>query len=236
MELQLIKCKTEKFNLHVMHDDEFIGYTTRSTGKLWEEWIFEEVEKVYKKGTDIIDIGANIGTHSLMFSELGPVFSFEPVYHKITTLNINSNNLKNKVTLYPYALSDKNETVKMYIPIKTPWGARNYGGTSMYPNVTSIHSEDLFIMCECHILDDVYNGVPSIIKMDVEGAELKVLNGAVKLIEKHKPYLFVEISGIYEDNEVGKFIESMGYIVYKKCSNDVYIFKHTSIDLDQKQS
>ena len=218
-----------------MHDDEFIGYTTRSTGKLWEEWMFEEVEKIYKKGTDIIDIGANIGTHSLMFSELGPVFSFEPVYHQITTLNINSINLKYKDTVYPYALSDKNETVKMYIPIKTQWGARNYGGTSMYPNVTSIHSEDLFTMCECRVLDDVYNGVPSIIKMDVEGAELKVLKGSLKLINQHKPYLIVEISGIYEYSEVAKFIEGMDYMIYKKCSNDVYIFKHMSIDHDQTQ-
>ena len=46
--------------------------------------MFEEVEKIYKPGTDILDIG----THSLMFSELGNVFAFEPIYHEVTELNI----------------------------------------------------------------------------------------------------------------------------------------------------
>ena len=85
----------------------------------------------------------------------------------------------------------------MYIPIKTQWGARNYGGTSMYPNVTSIHSEDLFTMCECRVLDDVYNGVPSIIKMDVEENELFVLYGALQTLERcgYPPIVFESNTG-----------------------------------------
>tara|TARA_R110002153_G_scaffold193634_6_gene347045 strand:+ start:838 stop:1494 length:657 start_codon:yes stop_codon:yes gene_type:complete len=218
-----------------MDDDEFIGYTTRTTGKLWEEWMFEEVEKIYKPGTDILDIGANIGTHSLMFSELGNVFAFEPIYHEVTELNIKNNTLKHEVKIHPYALSDNNETVKMFIPIKTAWGMRNYGGTSMYPNVTSIHSEDSYINCQCRILDEVYNGTPSIIKMDVEGAELKVLHGSINIINKHKPALIVEISD-YDTSEVGKFIESLGYERSEKKKNEVYVFTHKSIYRHQIQS
>lgn len=235
MNLNLIRCNTDKYTLYVMDDDEFIGYTTRTTGKLWEEWMFEEAKKKYKPGTDIVDIGANIGTHSLMFSELGPVIAFEPIYHEVTNLNIKSNNLKHSVEIHPYALSDKNETVKMFIPIKTKWGARNYGGTSMYPNVTSIHSEDSYMNCKCHILDEVYSGIPSVIKMDVEGAELKVLKGSIKTIEKYKPSLIVEIAD-YDTSEVGVFIENLGYEKSEKKKNDVYIFTHKSTDHRQTQS
>ena len=67
MEVSLTKCKTDKYNVYVIDDDEFVGAQIRTTGKLWEEWISGEVKKYYKEGTDILDIGANIGTHTLLF-------------------------------------------------------------------------------------------------------------------------------------------------------------------------
>ena len=106
MEVSLTKCKTDKYSVYVIDDDEFVGAQIRTTGKLWEEWISGEVKKYYKEGTDILDIGANIGTHTLLFSEIGPVHSFEPLYHAVVTQNVKSNSLKNPVKVYPYALSD----------------------------------------------------------------------------------------------------------------------------------
>ena len=39
MELNIVKCKTEKYNVFVIADDEFVGYTVRTTGKFYEEWM-----------------------------------------------------------------------------------------------------------------------------------------------------------------------------------------------------
>jgi hypothetical protein len=63
----------------------------------------------------------------------------------------------------------------------------------------------------CERLDDIYTGVPSFVKIDVEGHELQVLKGAEETIKKHKPVLLVEIGNFSEDHEVHKCIKSLGY-------------------------
>jgi len=56
----------------------------------------------------------------------------------------------------------------------------------------------------------MYNGTPSIIKIDVEGHELQTLEGAKNTIEKHKPMILIEIHD-FENSEIPKFLESLGY-------------------------
>jgi len=222
MEVSLTKCKTDKYNVYVMDDDEFVGAQIRTTGKLWEEWISDEVKKYYKEGTDILDIGANIGTHTLLFSEIGPVHSFEPLYHAVVTQNVKSNSLKNPVKVYPYALSDEAQVRNMYLPRRMPHGLKNYGGSSMHLNETAAHSSTP-VPVECKTLDEVYNGVPSVIKMDVENHEPYVLRGAINTIKTHKPAIIIEISN-YETSEVPKILQSFGYTNYTTPDNSNYIY------------
>ena len=222
MEVSLTKCKTDKYNVYVIDDDEFVGAQIRTTGKLWEEWISGEVKKYYKEGTDILDIGANIGTHTLLFSEIGPVHSFEPLYHAVVTHNVKSNSLKNPVKVYPYALSDEAQVRNMYLPRRMPHGLKNYGGSSMHLNETAAHSSTP-VPVECKTLDEVYNGVPSVIKMDVENHEPYVLRGAINTIKTHKPAIIIEISN-YETSEVPKILQSFGYTNYTTPDNSNYIY------------
>ena len=222
MEVSLTKCKTDKYSVYVIDDDEFVGAQIRTTGKLWEEWISGEVKKYYKEGTDILDIGANIGTHTLLFSEIGPVHSFEPLYHAVVTQNVKSNSLKNPVKVYPYALSDEAQMRNMYLPRRMPHGLKNYGGSSMHLNETATHSNTP-VPVECKTLDDVYNGVPSVIKMDVENHEPYVLRGAINTIKTHKPAIIIEISN-YETSEVPKILQSFGYTNYTTPDNSNYIY------------
>jgi len=218
----LTKCKTDKYSVYVIDDDEFVGAQIRTTGKLWEEWISGEVKKYYKEGTDILDIGANIGTHTLLFSEIGPVHSFEPLYHAVVTQNVKSNSLKNPVKVYPYALSDEAQMRNMYLPRRMPHGLKNYGGSSMHLNETAAHSSTP-VPVECKTLDEVYNGVPSVIKMDVENHEPYVLRGAINTIKTHKPAIIIEISN-YETSEVPKILQSFGYTNYTTPDNSNYIY------------
>lgn len=222
MEVSLTKCKTGKYSVYVIDDDEFVGAQIRTTGKLWEEWISGEVKKYYKEGTDILDIGANIGTHTLLFSEIGPVHSFEPLYHAVVTQNVKSNSLKNPVKVYPYALSDEAQVRNMYLPRRMPHGLKNYGGSSMHLNETAAHSSTP-VPVECKTLDEVYNGVPSVIKMDVENHEPYVLRGAINTIKTHKPAIIIEISN-YETSEVPKILQSFGYTNYTTPDNSNYIY------------
>ena len=204
-----VKCVSNgKYNVFYMADDEYIGPCI-ARGYEWDGWMRKDLEKYYKEGTEILDIGANIGYNSLMFSDYGPVCAFEPMFHKIVNLNTKNNKLKHEIKVYPIALSDKSKKVHMYIPnkVKTS-GLRNYGGTSMYK--TAGFDDQTKTEVECHKLDDMYTGTPSIIKVDVEGHELEVLKGAENTIRKYMPTLLIEIFN-FENSEVAKYIKTLGY-------------------------
>jgi len=60
-------------------------------------------------------------------------------------------------------------------------------------------------------LDNVYKGTPSIIKMDVEGAEMNVLRGSIGILKKYKPVLLIEI-GDYKNSKIPDFLrDEVGY-------------------------
>ena len=145
-----------------------------------------------------------------MFSDYGPVFSFEPVFFEIANMNLKSNELKHKVSMYPCALSDTvGETVEMYLPKSVENGVINYGGTTMFPN--EHHDMNSKITAITDTLDNVYKGAPSIIKMDVEGAEMNVLRGSIGILKKYKPVLLIEI-GDYKNSKIPDFLrDEAGY-------------------------
>jgi FkbM family methyltransferase len=167
-----------------------------------------DVQQLYKPGTDIIDVGGNIGYNSLMFSDYGPVHTFEPLYHSVITKNVTQNTLQNPVKVYPVALSNVVSSVPMYLPKSQDYGFTNYGGSSM--TLSDFHREETSTMVQTVRLDDVYTGVPSLMKVDVEGHEFEALLGAENTIKMHKPALYVEIFG-YEKSPIVPWLENMGY-------------------------
>src|SRR6056300_1904321 len=126
-----VKCVNNgTYNVFVITDDEYITNTI-THGYEWDGWMRKDVEEYYKEGTEILDIGANIGYNSLMFSDYGPVYAFEPLFHKVVQLNVENNKLKHNMYVSPIALSDENKTIDMYFPNAVEeTGLRNYGGSS----------------------------------------------------------------------------------------------------------
>jgi FkbM family methyltransferase len=182
-----------------------------------------EARTYHKPGTDILDIGANIGYNTLIFSDYGPVIAFEPVFHQIVKLNVQGNTLRHDVQVAACALSDTKEVREMNIPAQGCQSNThiNYGGTSLYTNET-IKTTPVTVNCER--LDDIYDGVPSLMKIDVEGHELGVLRGAEKTIKKHKPVILIEIHDFTDDHEVHVFLKSLGYDVPIKKPEAMYLY------------
>jgi FkbM family methyltransferase len=206
-----VKCiNNGKYNVFTIVDDEYIGPTINA-GHEWDGWMREDVQKYYIPGTEIFDIGANIGYNSLMFSDYGPVYAFEPVYHKIVDLNIENNKLKHQIYSIPIALSNNSDSVYMYLPneVKTT-GLRNYGGTSIHIDEGTDQSSKTVVTCRR--LDDVYydKGKVSFIKLDVEGHEPQVLEGAKKVITKNLPTILVELID-YKNSVVPQILKGFGY-------------------------
>lgn len=132
----------------------------------------------------VIDGGSNMGEFAIYCARLGAkkVYAFEPVSGtcKILSKQIKLNGLEDTVIVVNKALGDKNENIKIYFLEDGDSGARiglEFKGGN-------------FEMIEATKLDDfIQNEVVGLIKLDVEGYEENVLNGAKKIISRDKPTL-----------------------------------------------
>ena len=140
------------------------------------------------KNTDIfdgtaVDIGANIGNHSVYFSELfKKVISFEPNKRTFSLLSLNSE-LSSNIVAHNYGLSDAEGEVSLNI-------VPNNTGRSFISNDLTDNSA----MIELRTLDSVIdsNERVTLIKIDVEGHEYQALKGAAEVIKKNRPIILFE--------------------------------------------
>ncbi len=209
--------KVHKYLVDIISDDIYIANNLRH-GYEWDGWMRSDLPNIYKPGTDIIDIGGNIGYNTLMFSDYGPVHTFEPVFNSIIEKNVSQNNLNNPVKVYPFGLGNTTEEILIYKPDPQEYGLINYGGYSM------IHQDrkDQGVLVKIDRLDDVYSGIPSIIKIDVEMYEYQVLLGAEKTIRKYKPSMYIEIFD-FETSPIIPFLTEMGYTTQPRPEHN-YLF------------
>lgn len=189
------------------------------------------IKDLIEPETDSIDIGVYRGVHSYEMSKYSKIIhSFEPnpvIYKDLKkTLPLIIDNLK----LYNYALSDKNITKNLRIPIRN-LKANKLNYEEFYEmGKATIHEENKFenyenFKVECKILDDFkFNNSISFIKIDVEGHEISVLNGAKIIIKKFKPNLLIEIEERHSKRNIKdtiNFVCSFGY--------NSYVFKENKL-------
>jgi len=181
---------------------------------------------ILKAGDVIIDVGANSGLYSIFYSKLvgpsGVVHAFEPDTETFSLLqqNLKLNDCKNVVT-HNFALSNKESRVEM-VSFKQPALKLQSGDSFKYIKEVSINElsttgskMNAFKMDEIRELKSIAK--IDCIKIDVEGAELLVLQGSVDTILKHKPIIIVELSGEwtkrfnYKPYQVLVFLNDLGY-------------------------
>lgn len=185
-------------------------------GRIFEKseisFLTEKLQKA--KNPVFIDIGANIGLHTIYLCKNCPslkTISFEPSPNtfKVLSANIKWNGLTNS-TLLNLALSDKSAVADFYETADDAFNSLKDTGRKTVKEITQV---------KVSRFDDIneINNLPNItlIKIDVEGFENEVLDGAVTVINKFKPDLFVEIykgenSNLNPDHTIQKII-SLGY-------------------------
>jgi FkbM family methyltransferase len=163
------------------------------------------LEKLVHPSCCVIDVGANVGIISLALSRLagkaGTVHAFEPVPEALELLrrNVVRNNCVN-VTVYDCALSNQQGQVVFYDA-----GPGKSEVSSLRPRPG--HQ----ITVQAATLDSLMEKLRavSVIKVDVEGAEYPVLDGARALLDRDKPHLVVEVSD--------KWSQSLGYRAADVC-------------------
>ena len=168
-------------------NDTFIGRSL----DLYGEWCETEVvalSKVLALGQVVVDVGANLGTHTVPLANkvtsTGLVLAFEPqrqVFNYLTA-NIAINNLLHVAT-FQLALGNHPNTVRL--PLLNPRDVTNFGAVNAEGfeegEPVDVVELDSFKLELCHL-----------IKIDVEGLEARVLEGAQATIRRTRPILFVE--------------------------------------------
>lgn len=194
--------------------NDHIFNTISKHQSFYELGLLNFLAKHAKKGGTYIDIGANIGNHSVFFSKFlaDQVISIEPgkELKPILEKNLNDNSVKGK--FYNIGCGKSNgECFLTRDRTHNNWGS-GYCSSQMENN----YSEKILIRS----LDDLYfesNYPPiSLIKIDVEGFEIEVLKGAQKILEKYKPQIVIEASTQEEKLNIMSILNPHGYLYVKQ--------------------
>lgn len=192
-------------------------------GLLFSSGEFEKKEmelcKEYISETSVVlDIGANIGLHSIWFSSLakdGRILSFEPSLETFEFLVSNVANISNIVPIN-LALSDAGRIADFF---NTSDNAYSGLMDTKRKEVVSV------LQVPCMRIDDIVFGLGldrvDFIKIDVEGSEFEVLKGMVRVVSKYRPVIFCEIykgkHSNQQPDETVQFLIGKGYRAFVVC-------------------
>lgn len=171
--------------------------------QFYEQWMLTCIKKLgYLPGV-WIDVGAHVGNHTIYFSKhcgADEVWAYEPTKETFAVLEENvKNNCKNTVRLFNCAVGSKVGFCKIK---KNDQSGENHivYGSGKIPVV---------------VLGDIVAKV-ALIKIDVEGFEFEVLKGALPIIERDKPELFIET---FEDKSKIEELLPKGYKFIQQYNN-----------------
>ena len=178
--------------------------------------------------TKFIDIGANCGFYSFKFAMQNlEVLAFEPNLEALLKMNntiIKNQDLKDKIKIFSYGISDINSKMQMRSMVKH--GYTQTGGSSVTNDKISENNKYKIYEGDFKNGDEVLNfkGDNLAIKIDVEGHELNVLKGIQNLLKSNKCIIQVEI---FEKNfsSVNSYLIERNFILVdqiKQRSNYFY--------------
>lgn len=194
----------------------------------------------------IFEIGACEGEDSIRYANLFPnskIYAFEPLEKNVLRAKSNIEKYKKyNISIFPFALSDKRGSAKFRVSSGAPnnvadvkdWDFGNKSSSLLQPEKhldivkfvnfkeeIDVHTETLDSFCSQHGITDI-----DFIHMDVQGAELMVLNGAKETIKSIKS-IWLEVSRIslYKDqplyDDIKRFMFDNGYVLIKDTVDNI---------------
>lgn len=191
-------CHTPDGDFITRSNDQHIGFVL-SQGRLWEKDLIEKCAEHIREHSTVVDIGANIGTHSVIWSKKAKeVVAFEPqrlIFQQLCA-NLVINGCQN-VRAYPLALGHQNGRAQLDATVPavsgfSPKRKLDYQSTSRTLNFGGIRLGNDGETVEMRTLDSFELTDVSLIKVDVEGAEPLVFYGAMETIKRNKPVIVYE--------------------------------------------
>jgi FkbM family methyltransferase len=190
----------------------------------YEPFMLQSIkEHLDLKGAVVWDVGAHIGFHSLCFAsevgEHGAVVSFEPTAasHERLQKNIDRNqSLKGRIRAFNMALSDKRGTLSfVYSDGVDIRNTASHFCDVIPPSEDSEYEDFKTTTVPTDSVDDLIQTEnlppPDVLKIDVEGAEFLVLQGARKTLGKKRPHLLMEVHNISMMFETQRLLHELNY-------------------------
>jgi len=195
----------------------------------YDNFFIDYLKKLDLSGKVVYDIGAHFGYSSMCFAQMvgetGRVVAFEPNSHNLDRFNVNflkNTDLKKVVDVYDFAVSDKYGEEEFFFNDYVDNGSSS---GSFISNSDTFYEKDSYeknysykkTKVKTWAIDSFgeigINKKPFLVKIDVEGAEYLVLEGAKKMLEDIRPILLIEIHSIFNMLKVGEILNKYNYKV-----------------------
>jgi len=190
-------------------NDAYLGRSIELYGEYseGETVIFDQI---LQPGNVVIEVGANIGTHTLFMAKKvgaeGRVLAFEP--QRVVFQTLCGNMALNSITnAYCWNMAVGAKEGEITVPPLDYGQVNNFGGIELGKTETGenvpLITIDSFNLPACALL-----------KIDAEGMEEDVLRGAQQTIQRLKPVLYFESDREGKQESMLKFVDSLGYSMY----------------------
>ena len=157
------------------------------------------------------DIGANIGTVSIPIARHRPkarIYAFEAQQgiHRLLGRNVGLNGIHN-VQSFNYAIGERDGTVEFPAPSLDSIG--NFGGVGRDTKVPTTATVPMRRLDSLGSLPP-----PNLLKIDVEGFDLEVVQGGLELLRRHKPVVFYEALHAVKTAVLNVLMQAEGYRLF----------------------
>jgi FkbM family methyltransferase len=214
-----------KYVFYYLPNDKYIGQ--RIALEKYEPYETKLILRQVKTGDMVVDVVANIGYYTILLADkvgkTGKIYAFEPdkLNFEIMVKNVKANKLENVIAVNA-AAGSKPEKLKLHK------SKENFGDHKLYGQEKE--TEEVKIIRMDDYLQDINI---DLMKIDTQGWEPEVIEGAKKIIKKNKPAMFLEYSPIsYQQAKLsGRSMINFLRKNYKKIwwiDEWLYIYKNLS--------
>ncbi len=183
------------------------------------DWFEDEIEflrEYLREGMDIIDIGASYGvytlTAALLTGDKGHVYSFEPTSSVFSCLKRSKEaNQTPNLHLFKKALSDNEGVSNLSLNPNPEMNSLSPDGADKESGTEEVKVTTLDSFCKKNSIKGT-----DFIKLDAEGKEVEIINGARKSLASFSPLIMYEIKhGETYNNDLTETLQELGYYSYR---------------------